>query len=760
MSPAPFIVETVGLFLIVLYLLNKYSSWREQNKIVLIATFIAWYFSFMIIFLLPLDISLTTYQQCLKERPIPVNQSNSTIDDPCHEPWSLVPPEVFAVMWRIIYWTSQALTWLILPFMQAFSQSGEFTLKGKMRYALIANAIYYGSYLAVFGVLLIYVAIKVNIDGQKLKVIGITAANTWGLFLLVLLLGYGLVAVPRSIWFRSTTALHLKRIYFKVAKLHAEKCEAEETLEDVLVEIKTVAEKIRYNHGLRECIEIIVKKCPDAFRNNLRRNIEDYVDYDENSRASEDLPSEKQLVGLHYRLIKALQVNNRTLNQWTAVIEEAFEMEDVLLNETNTNRSFVTTQPTLNNKGWLYKYTLSSRPRLEWLYQCWIKKYALKLFALLLCWLTLCLIWSESTFFNKRPVLSLFALFLGLSRETYNFFIIELICCLTIAYLAFCAYYTIFKMRVFNFYYLTPNHQTNEYSLIFSGTLVCRLTSPLCYNFLGLLHLDSHITKDERIVETQFTQIMGHMDVVSFISDGFNIYFPMCIILLCLATLFNLGGRFLHFFGFEHFFGDAEVTLDLIEDGKNLVKREKRRIQRNDPEVQIRHRDLAERLRNNFSSNSNSNSNTNTRPPKTARNGLDSSPLESASASSSSFTNNSNQFSNLTNSAATTLAKGFQSVKSTLTSKMPAFLYKPKADITSSFLIRPKVREYRDIPPYKDDDNNDEEYLSVNSNESRLVEHDDYNFDYASTNQTRQSNNGGKSYSNNNKNIRSIFDDV
>lgn len=66
---------------------------------------------------------------------------------------------------------------------------------------------------------------------------------------------------------------------------------------------------------------------------------------------------------------------------------------------------------------------------------------------------------------------------------------------------------------------------------------------------------------------------MGHMDVISFISDGFNIYFPMLIILLCLATFFNLGGRILHFFGFEHFFGDAEVTQDLIEDGKNLVKR-------------------------------------------------------------------------------------------------------------------------------------------------------------------------------------------
>ena len=66
---------------------------------------------------------------------------------------------------------------------------------------------------------------------------------------------------------------------------------------------------------------------------------------------------------------------------------------------------------------------------------------------------------------------------------------------------------------------------------------------------------------------------MGHMDVISFISDGFNIYFPMLILVLCLATFFNLGGRILNYFGFEQFIGDAEVTQDLIEDGKNLVRR-------------------------------------------------------------------------------------------------------------------------------------------------------------------------------------------
>jgi hypothetical protein len=65
---------------------------------------------------------------------------------------------------------------------------------------------------------------------------------------------------------------------------------------------------------------------------------------------------------------------------------------------------------------------------------------------------------------------------------------------------------------------------------------------------------------------------MGNMDVISFISNGFNIYFPMLIFLLCLATFFHIGRRVLDFFGFQQFFADEEVTQELIEDGKNLVR--------------------------------------------------------------------------------------------------------------------------------------------------------------------------------------------
>jgi hypothetical protein len=59
------------------------------------------------------------------------------------------------------------ITRILLPMMQSYSNAGDFTVLGKIKSALIENAIFYGTYLAIFGVCLIYVAVRpdISIDG-------------------------------------------------------------------------------------------------------------------------------------------------------------------------------------------------------------------------------------------------------------------------------------------------------------------------------------------------------------------------------------------------------------------------------------------------------------------------------------------------------------------------------------------------------------------------------------------------------------------
>ena len=63
------------------------------------------------------------------------------------------------------------------------------------------------------------------------------------------------------------------------------------------------------------------------------------------------------------------------------------------------------------------------------------------------------------------------------------------------------------------------------------------------------------------------------MDVISIISDGFNVYFPIAILAFCLATYFSIGSRLLSMLGFQQFLDDDEFTTDLVDEGRELIKR-------------------------------------------------------------------------------------------------------------------------------------------------------------------------------------------
>ena len=98
----------------------------------------------------------------------------------------------------------------------------------------------------------------------------------------------------------------------------------------------------------------------------------------------------------------------------------------------------------------------------------------LRLAALISCFMSVIVIWSEVTFFSRKPTLSVFAAFVNVFSANKDYFAIEMTCIVTIFYLCLCAYYTIFKIRVLNYYYLAGNHHSDEYTLLFSGALLCR----------------------------------------------------------------------------------------------------------------------------------------------------------------------------------------------------------------------------------------------------------------------------------------------
>uniref|UniRef100_A0A672ITV7 LMBR1 domain containing 2a n=1 Tax=Salarias fasciatus TaxID=181472 RepID=A0A672ITV7_SALFA len=577
MSGAALAVVVVVVFLLALYLLQRYGDLRKQQRVVLLGTLLSWYLCFLIVFILPLDVSTTIYKQCVFDNlkhTSPVIRSthtNQTEDSSlphfvpkCEEPWSYIPDGILPVFWRVVYWTSQFLTWMLLPFMQSYARAGAFSRMGKMKTALIENAIYYGTYLLIFISLLIYLAAhpKWTLTWTQLQTIGITAANTWGLFLLVLLLGYGLVEIPRSYWLSSSPDYLLAKTYFKAAKIAVEKAEAEENLVDVMEEVAGVHESIRHNHSLRKCVDTILTKCPVEYQEEIGRNVE-------NSGGEPSvIPTKKSLINLHKKVISAVQRHGQTRVQWSILSDQAFHLEDVTKSRSSPTRQF--THSFLN-------FCLFCT--YKWYWECVFRQGFCRFVAVLLCLLSAAVVWSECTFFSTHPVLSLFAVFIQAAEKHYNYIWIEMACFASILFMCVCVYSTVFSIRFFNYYYLVPHHQTDAYSLQFSGMLFCRLTPPLCLNFLGLIHMDSAISHQDRI-QTSYTSIMGSMRLLSFISDGFYIYYPMLVLLLCLATFYKLGSRCLNLLGFHQYVSDDDLISDLVDEGRELIRRERRKRQK------------------------------------------------------------------------------------------------------------------------------------------------------------------------------------
>ena len=66
---------------------------------------------------------------------------------------------------------------------------------------------------------------------------------------------------------------------------------------------------------------------------------------------------------------------------------------------------------------------------LEWYWRVWMLPSLLRITAVLLFLLSVTLVWSEVTFFNVKPVLSIFAQMIHSASEGYYYFYVEVCAC-------------------------------------------------------------------------------------------------------------------------------------------------------------------------------------------------------------------------------------------------------------------------------------------------------------------------------------------
>ena len=437
--------------------------------------------------------------------------------------------------------------------------AGDFTPVGKMKSSIKENVLVYLSLGVVAAVVAVYIMVDQGMSGHNLKLAVMQASNMWGLLMVIVLLGYGLVDVPRRIWYQVYTEYTLRTSYFRASKLSTEISDAQIDEDEIEEQIKSVAGVIKASDPTRRFVDMLLSRAK-------LDTIADFSDFKGDEEMND--PTITTLVKLHKRLIKTKRVVNRCQCQWNALMDRIFDLQDTIENTDSADR--------------LYRKSLGEQPRFPaalWLWKIQAMPWILRISAVTCAVMSAILLWSEVTFRGKDPVLSVYALAVLAAGANADYVSTEFLTFVLLLYLCVCTYIVVFRIRLFNFFYLVPNRQTDSSSMLFSAMILSRLTAPICLNFLSMVHMDSHIsnTNSTKLTqETEFTKVQGHMDVF----NQFNAYYSIVVVLLALLAVFKVGNRLMSCLGMQRFVEDDDDTDDLVKEGKMYVNRERRRRER------------------------------------------------------------------------------------------------------------------------------------------------------------------------------------
>jgi len=338
-----FMLEIICLAVVVTLVLNIYVSIKYISWCVYVAAWLGWFMSFAIVILVPLDILASDYTSCMTEMNANttiistsdasniVNSNSNSNGLTCSQPMAYLEANERMVLWRILYWSSFVLTWFIYPYLRSYSTTGHFKMVDRVREALLNNIVA----LAIIFVICIFaffylVAIK-QVDGHSLVGMAMAASNAWGMLLLVTLMGYGLVEIPRSIWRRANRSLMLKYLKYQMTTLQHGKLEAREFLSSTLKQVRKASDQMPTHNPMRGYLDTIVSECPSDEYNSIKQQ----------SNKTSDV-SYGKLVKLHVQIKKAKHNLRHAEAMYSEKLKTAFDLEDIVISTKHGREKYIT----------------------------------------------------------------------------------------------------------------------------------------------------------------------------------------------------------------------------------------------------------------------------------------------------------------------------------------------------------------------------------------------------------------------------------
>ncbi|KAI9222979.1 LMBR1-like membrane protein-domain-containing protein [Blastocladiella britannica] len=541
---------------------------RSSNKFMLPVVALGWAGPLSILYFLPLDLSSSSYRACLLSE---ATTAPDATESQCIPPSLYLSPAILQSIWQSIYWTLFCVTWFAIPILQSYCDSGGFTFRQSLRKSLHYNAWYYGV-IAVLALLALAYITVVNgpPDFKALKGIGMALSNAYGLILLILCLSYGLVDVPRELWNAANFRRALSILEYRAPHRKDSLVQATRELDAVYKEIASLDRAVAPADQVRVFVDMLLRECPpehlamanaqagatgfSSIANWFTRVGNGASNGTSSSQAANGSSSTtsmtlKDLQQLHRSLKRARLVHDREKFQWDSLIVRAHFYQDILDNEENTDRRFHV----------VGRYRSDWRQRFEFVWYMHLRAVVLQTAAVLCGILSLAILWSEVTMNMGLSVLALV-------MRTNSYTALQAVCLCAVVYMTVCAFVPLLSLKVFSIHQLAPNHHTRIPSMLFFAAQMTRFTFPMCWNFTNLANA-------EKLV---FSQVMGTVNLVPLLGEGFNDWVPITLVILCAVTVLNVQSRIFQCFGMDTSYiasddGD-EISATDRADGRVLLQ--------------------------------------------------------------------------------------------------------------------------------------------------------------------------------------------
>ncbi len=502
--------------------------------------------------------------------------------------------------WRIFYFMSILFAWVVGPFTLQYSRSMAPTYWGRIKHSIVANAIFFGSWGALFILILVVLLYKGVIGIGSVYNLIVVTANTWGLVCVIALMGYGLVAMPRAVWRRGSVEGQLVEGYYDLVPANAAFEREENKLRTQIAksESAVAGEQVDRSHpALKKLTAMLAKKpdlapsphlretpmlrsigrrvrsklLPSATDDFLASILEPAVEGETRShrvglagRIADSLesvlPSTKEAVDTS-TAPKRLTTRYRKLRSGIASYARARQQRAVLLRRIQ-HLERVSGPPAVYSPPPLASRVPPAAMRVG---ERWIVPIAIRVAAVGIGILSVCVVVGELLIIlpARAPWHYLTPWYWSLALTPDIDFIRQLAVLLPLTYMVWLTGWTMLRLRVWMFIVVTP-HATNTDSLVRLSMYLPRYTPIVALNYLRMTMVSR---------STAFGATLDPSNV-PFFTTWFAMATPALVAVVGGVTLFRLWSRVPQWLGVTVHIFDDENPKDQarIEKGREIAE--------------------------------------------------------------------------------------------------------------------------------------------------------------------------------------------